>query len=50
MSYLGHINNLKDNDKHNFFVDDLNSNELIMERYKDILNNKKKFKKILTTV
>jgi hypothetical protein len=47
MSYLGHINNLKDNDKYNFysfFVDDWNSNELIIEQYEDIFNNNKLFK------
>ena len=48
MSYLGHINNLKDNDKYyfySFFADDWNSNHLIIEPYKDFFNNYEPFKK-----
>ena len=47
-SYLGHITNLKDNDKYNFYslsADDWNFNYLIIEPYKDFFNNYKDFKK-----
>ena len=46
MSYLGHINNLKDNEKYyfySFFADDWNSNHLIIEPYKDFFNNYEPF-------
>ncbi len=52
MSCLGHIENLKDNSKYNFysfFFDDWNSNKLIIEPYKYIFNNNKPLKKIHTT-
>ena len=48
MSYLGHIENLKDNSKYNFYSlasTDWNFNYLIIEPYKDIFNNYKSFKK-----
>ena len=41
-SYLGHIENLKDNNKYNFyslFSDEWNSNHLIIEPYQDYFNN-----------
>ena len=47
-SYLGHIENLKDNSKYNFyslFSDEWNSNHLIIEPYQDYFNNYKPFKK-----
>ena len=47
-SYLGHIENLKDNNKYNFyslFSDEWNSNHLIIEPYQDYFNNYKPFKK-----
>ena len=50
MSYLGHIENLKDNSKYNFYSlasTDWNFNHLIIESYKDFLISTSHLKRFL---